>query len=206
MVYLSAYLGEPTDDRSKCWFCRSARTNSTAISFKAWNQLVGMYQKSRVDTDPIVLAMEMARHFEYEIRRPANKFRSRDQSEVPEQRPIDIYWHFRKHLKESSNRLLQRIEELQEIGDSLYETCLYKPVRDVRGRVVLVPRKKYIEPYLKIVTAERLLRKERPERMFLYANDYSLDASAFNGFANKQRPYYLDNMPSYVLGSKDAKR
>lgn len=203
MVYVQAYLGPANNDRSTCWFCKAARTNSAAIAFKAWNQLMNMYRKSRVDTDPVVLAMEMAKFFEKHIRIPGNKFKRPDQEEIPEQSAMDIYVHCRKHIKEASNRLLQRIEELQEIGDSIYESCLYKPVYDVRGRVILVPRKKYVDTYLKILTAERLMRKENPTKHLLCSQDYSLDTADVRGFANIQRPFYLDNMPSFALGGGD---
>jgi hypothetical protein len=162
-----------------------------------------MYRKSRVDTDPIVLAMEMAVFFEKRIRQPGNKYKRPNQDEIPEQRAIDIYIHCRKHIKEASNRLLSRLDELQEIADSIYENALFKPIRDVRGNVRLIPRKKYIDPYLKIIKEERMMRKERPERMILFSNDYCLDTSDVRGFANTQRPFYLDNMPAYLLPGGD---
>lgn len=203
MAYIEAYLDRPNPDRSKCWFCKSGRTNSAAISFKAWNQLMTMYRRSRVDTDPVVLAMEMQIFFEKYIRKPANKYRSREQEEIPEQRAIDIYWHCRKHIKEASNRLIQRLDELQEAADTIYEQNLYKPIRNVRGEVRLVVRKKELDAYLKLVKEERMMRKERPERMVLFSNDYCLDTSDVRGFANVQRPFYMDNMPSYLLGGGD---
>lgn len=148
LAYIEAYLGQPTRDRSLCWLCKVARTDSTAIAMKRYNEMVTMFIRSRIDTDPVVLAMEMAKFFEFHIRRPANKFRQPRQQEVPELRAVDIYWHFKVHMKESSNRLLQRLEELQEIGDTIYQNCLFKPVKDVRERWILVPRKKYIDPYV----------------------------------------------------------
>jgi hypothetical protein len=203
MVYVTAYLGTPNPDRSQCWFCRSGRTNSAAIPFKAWNQLMNMYRKSRVDTDPVVLAMEMAVFFEDYIRTPANKYRRSGQEKIPRQKAIDIYVHCRKHIKEASNRLIQRLEELQEIGDTIYETHLFKPIKNIRGETRLVARKKVIDSYLKIIKEERMTRKERPERMLLYSNDYCLDTSDVRGFSNTQRPFYMDNLPAFLLGGGD---
>jgi len=177
--------------------------DSTAISLKKYNQMMRMYLKSRVDTDPIGLAQELEQFFEVEIRQEANANLREGQTPIPRLRAADIYWHCRRHIKDASNRLLQRIDELQEIGDSMFENAMFKPVVNARGRTVLIPRKKYINTYLKVVTQERLLRRERPESHFLYTQDYAL-GSEVHGFINIKRPWYIDNLPAFFLGGRES--
>ena len=205
MSYLVAHLGQPERDRSKCWLCHSFRMDSTAVSLKKYNKMMRMYLKGRVDTDPIVLSLELADHFEEEIRKEANQNLREGQLPVPQLRGADIYWHCRTHVKDASNRLLQRLDELQEIGDTMFQNALFKPVVNSRGRTVLVPRKKYVSSYLRVLTQERLFRREHPENHFLYTQDYAL-GSEVHGFINVQRPWYWDNVPTSFLGGESQAR
>lgn len=202
IIYLDSYLGYPTRDRSKCWGCKSGRANSTAVSLRRYNEMINMYRRGRIDTDPVVLAIELFLFFEFFIRRPANKFKMAHQPEIPIWSARDIYEHMRKHIKEASNRIYVRLDQVTEAIDTIYENGLYKPVKNVMGNWVPMVRKKYIEPFLDLIKEERALAKLEPSKMFMFSNEYSITTSEVATFINKRKGFYLENPPSYVLAEE----
>jgi hypothetical protein len=201
LARVMAYFGRPPDeDPLDCWFCQAARLDSTAISMRRMNEMVDMYLRALLNTDQVALVIQLAKFFEFLIRQPANAKLQAGQHAIPPQHPIQIYWHIRIHVVEASNVLFQRASQLKEAADTISMRQLYEKQYDSDGNLFRAVRPEMVKPWLAILKEERLMRKEQPERMFLYSAAWAITPGSVNGFVNVDRPFYLENMPAYALG------
>ena len=198
------YLGEPNMNRTRCFLCRAARHDSALIQMKPWNDMAEIYRKGQLETDPIANAYTLSRHFETEIRQPANSKLKRDQRPIPELRAVDIFWHFKMHILEATNEVYNTIRDIKETETLLFGT-LRKAIIKADGRPGFAARKKII-PLLKTVWAEkRQWLSLRPDRMAFYNPVYGLNVADVSAFANKNQKWEQINVEDY-LGKELAKR
>ena len=192
-------LGRPRP-ATECWGCKSGRLDSPAICFQKYQRLVTFFKNNLGRMEPTLLAEEMATFFETEIRQEANEHRKPGQSKIPRWKPADIYSHFCFHMKESSVRLYRRLEEIQSIGDALFENALFKRITNADGERVKIPRKKYWKVYKEIVSTERQLMSANPSRMFLYNPTMTMEWGEGKPFTTPHKKNFkLVNSTGYYL-------
>lgn len=204
LINMRAYLGPENRDRTLCYLCRAARHDSAMCSMQAWDEMAAIFRKGQLETDPVVNAWNLSRHFELNIRRPANRHLKRGQTPIPELRAVDIYWHFKKHILEASNEVFETIRSIKEYEDDLLGSAR-KAIVKADGTMSFAVRKKYT-PHLKAVWAEkRMWLSLQPHRLAMYNPTYGINVSDVSAFANKNQNFVQTNVEDY-LAKETAKR
>jgi len=201
---MRAYLGNPNMNRTQCFLCRAGRHDSALVQMSPWNEMAEIYRRGQLETDPIAVAYTLSRHFEFQIRQPANDNLKAGQVPVPELRAVDIYWHFKMHMLEASNELYNTIREIRS-AEYLLIGDLRKPVIKADGKRGYSARKKIVPLLNMIWTQKRQYMSLKPERMAFHNPTYGLSVADVSAFANKNQNWQQINVEDY-LSKETAKR
>jgi len=202
-----AYLGPHNADRSKCFGCTKGRVNSPHISLSGYQHIVRLYREEKIHTDPVVLALHLYRMFTTEIREPANKIaRKTGEPPLEEWAPADILYHFQNELDEASNETHETIKELRQLKRIVRLNDMSFLKDDGQGNMIESIDEMGLKKYLAICKELRAQRNSKPERQFLYSNDWSVLGTDTLSLMNTHRRFYTMNMPAQLLAMSKKRR
>lgn len=184
----------PERPQAECFLCRKAIFSEVSLSVTALNDLAELYQESRPWMSDVELTRKLASYYNSMREKHNNTVReicerqgrpANPDDQLPECPDRTFYDHFAKHTLAIELHIPNRIRQLREVADHLYNDGLFYANQSNPGDVRI--KEKSFNMWVKVLTLEKSIYAVDTRKMAFHNETLAVSARQAGAFLNPQK-------------------